>query len=47
LNEWQKGTRNAVTQLEKAFIDWMDGIAIKIQDIVEKYPPETKLSNAP
>lgn len=42
LNERQERIMNEAKKLEKDLIDWTDGIAKEVQDIVEKYPLEIK-----
>ncbi|XP_066130775.1 rab5 GDP/GTP exchange factor isoform X3 [Saccopteryx bilineata] len=45
LNERQERIVNEAKKLEKDLIDWTDGIAKKVQDIVEKCPLEIKPPN--
>ncbi|XP_060029131.1 rab5 GDP/GTP exchange factor isoform X4 [Erinaceus europaeus] len=45
LNERQERIMNEAKKLEKDLIDWTDGIAKEVQDIVEKYPLEIKPPN--
>ncbi|XP_035876748.1 rab5 GDP/GTP exchange factor isoform X3 [Phyllostomus discolor] len=45
LNERQERIMNEAKKLEKDLIDWTDGIAKKVQDIVEKCPLEIKPPN--
>uniref|UniRef100_G3R475 Rab5 GDP/GTP exchange factor n=1 Tax=Gorilla gorilla gorilla TaxID=9595 RepID=G3R475_GORGO len=47
LNERQERIMNEAKKLEKDLIDWTDGIAREVQDIVEKYPLEIKPPNQP
>ncbi|KAL1768818.1 rab5 GDP/GTP exchange factor isoform X1 [Sigmodon hispidus] len=47
LNERQERIMNEAKKLEKDLIDWTDGIAKEVQDIVEKYPLEIKPPNQP
>nr|XP_020729669.1 rab5 GDP/GTP exchange factor isoform X3 [Odocoileus virginianus texanus]XP_020729678.1 rab5 GDP/GTP exchange factor isoform X3 [Odocoileus virginianus texanus] len=45
LNERQERIMNEAKKLEKDLIDWTDGIAKEVQDIVEKYPLEIRPPN--
>ncbi|KAL0605684.1 Rab5 GDP/GTP exchange factor [Plecturocebus cupreus] len=47
LNERQERIMNEAKKLEKDLIEWTDGIAREVQDIVEKYPLEIKPPNQP
>ncbi|VTJ54811.1 Hypothetical predicted protein [Marmota monax] len=47
LNERQERIMNEAKKLEKDLIDWTDGIAKEVQDIVEKYPLEIKPQSQP
>uniref|UniRef100_H0WXV6 RAB guanine nucleotide exchange factor 1 n=2 Tax=Primates TaxID=9443 RepID=H0WXV6_OTOGA len=47
LNERQERIMSEAKKLEKDLIDWTDGIAKEVQDIVEKYPLEIKPPNQP
>ncbi|XP_067394072.1 LOW QUALITY PROTEIN: rab5 GDP/GTP exchange factor [Emydura macquarii macquarii] len=47
LNERQERIVSEAKKLEKDLIDWTDGIAKEVQDIVEKYPLEIKPKNQP
>ncbi|XP_021567975.1 rab5 GDP/GTP exchange factor isoform X3 [Carlito syrichta] len=47
LNERQERVMNEAKKLEKDLIDWTDGIAREVQDIVEKYPLEIKPPSQP
>ncbi|XP_032286840.1 rab5 GDP/GTP exchange factor isoform X1 [Halichoerus grypus] len=45
LNERQERIMSEAKKLEKDLIEWTDGIAKEVQDIVEKYPLEIKPPN--
>uniref|UniRef100_A0A8C2TH18 Rab5 GDP/GTP exchange factor n=1 Tax=Coturnix japonica TaxID=93934 RepID=A0A8C2TH18_COTJA len=45
LNERQDRIVSEAKKLEKDLIDWTDGVAKEVQDIVEKYPLEIKPKN--
>lgn len=45
LNERQERIVSEAKKLEKDLIDWTDGVAKEVQDIVEKYPLEIKPKN--
>nr|XP_013003711.1 rab5 GDP/GTP exchange factor isoform X1 [Cavia porcellus] len=47
LNERQERIMNEAKKLEKDLIDWTDGVAKEVQDIVEKYPLEIKPTAQP
>ncbi|EHB09180.1 Rab5 GDP/GTP exchange factor, partial [Heterocephalus glaber] len=47
LNERQERIMSEAKKLEKDLIDWTDGIAKEVQDIVEKYPLEIKPATQP
>ncbi|XP_010623307.1 rab5 GDP/GTP exchange factor isoform X1 [Fukomys damarensis] len=47
LNERQERIMSEAKKLEKDLIDWTDGIAKEVQDIVEKYPLEIKPTTQP
>ncbi|XP_007485732.1 rab5 GDP/GTP exchange factor isoform X1 [Monodelphis domestica] len=47
LNERQERLMSQAKKLEKDLIDWTDGIAKEVQDIVEKYPLEIKPPSQP
>uniref|UniRef100_A0A8D2CU70 Rab5 GDP/GTP exchange factor n=1 Tax=Sciurus vulgaris TaxID=55149 RepID=A0A8D2CU70_SCIVU len=47
LNERQERIMNEAKKLEKDLIDWTDGIAKEVQDIMEKYPLEIKPQSQP
>ncbi|XP_054857357.1 rab5 GDP/GTP exchange factor isoform X1 [Eublepharis macularius] len=45
LNEQQERIMNEAKKLERDLIDWTDGVAKEVQEIVEKYPLEIKPPN--